>query len=284
MKARQARRSEFGARRQCLVQAFSGLLSDRPLLARGPAPSEVLRAAAVVMNADFLAATRTLVDPAVWPAPFRRLIEAARPSCSAFAVHLSVRGDFPGAKPVFHVASPGGGIGIVIPSLMDPSAAPPGYSSIEILRLVSDAEAAGWFADATRTDDKALRKSQAYAARKTAVGDELIALAEQALPGLSERIVLRCDASPVTFRRYAWSTHGAIYGANLPAGSVGAKSPLPGLVFAGAVTHGAGVEAVMISGARAAEALVPGLVTTREAAQARESVPSALVANRRTIC
>lgn len=231
---------------------------------------EVLRAAAVIMNADFLAATRTLVDPAVWPAPFRRMLDAARPSCSAFAVHLGVRGDFPDAKPVIHVASPGGGIGIVIPSLVDPGAAPPGYSTVEILRLVSAADGAGWFADAARKDDKALRKSRAYAARKTAAGDELIALAEQVLPGLSARIVLRCDASPVTFRRYAWSTHGSIYGASLPPGSVGTKSPLPGLVFAGAVTHGPGVEAVMISGARAAEALVPGLLTTRETARSRE--------------
>ena len=74
----------------------------------------------------------------------------------------------------------------------------------------------------------------------------------------------------MTFRRYAWSSHGSIYGASVPAGSVGTKSPLPGLVFAGAVTHGPGVEAVMISAARAAEALVPGLLTTHEAARSSE--------------
>lgn len=222
---------------------------------------QVLRAAAVIMNADFLGATRTMIDPGVWPAGFRQLIDAARPSCSAFAVHLGVRGDMTGAKPVVHVASPGGGVGIVIPSLVDPSAAPPGYSCVELLRLVSDAQATQWFADARLSDDKALRHSTAYIERKTAVGDEMVALAQQALPGISGRIVYRCDASPVTFRRYAWSTHGAIYGANVPIGTIGTKSPLPGLLFAGAITHGAGVEAVMISGARAAEALVPGLLS-----------------------
>jgi all-trans-retinol 13,14-reductase len=227
---------------------------------------EVLRTTAVIMNADFLGATRTLIDPDVWPASFRRLIEAARPSCSAIAVHLGVRGDFAGVKPVMHVASPLGDIGIVIPGIVDPSAAPPGYSTVEILRLVSDSEAAAWFADASLEDDEALRRSKGYAMRKSAMGDELIALAQQVLPGLSERIVLRCEASPVTFRRYSLSTHGAIYGAKLPAGPVGSKSPLPGLVFAGAVTHGPGVEAVVISGARAAEALVPGLLTTQAAA------------------
>jgi phytoene dehydrogenase-like protein len=132
---------------------------------------------------------------------------------------------------------------------------------------VRNDEAAKWFTESAREDDKALRHSTAYLERKTALGDELIALAEEVLPGISGRIVLRCDASPVTFRRYAWSSHGAIYGTNSPAGKVASKSPLPGLAFAGAITHGAGVEAVVISGARAAEALVPGLLATPKPAQ-----------------
>ena len=55
--------------------------------------------------------------------------------------------------------------------------------------------------------------------------------------------------------------------------AVNAKRPIPGLLFAGALTHGAGVEAVMISGALAAEALVPGLLDT-EAATTAPSCPS----------
>lgn len=164
-----------------------------------------------------------------------------------------------------HLESPRGGIGIVIPSIVDPSAAPAGYSCVELLRLVSDEEAAKWFADSRLEDDKDLRQSDAYMQRKAALGDELVALAEQVLPGLSQRIVLRCEASPVTFRRYAWTIHGAIYGSNLHPGVIGTKSPLPGLVFAGAATHGAGVEAVVISGACAAEALVPGLLAVPQA-------------------
>ncbi|RZI43342.1 NAD(P)/FAD-dependent oxidoreductase [Herbaspirillum sp. HC18] len=236
---------------------------------------ETVRAAAVIMNGDFLEAARKLVDPAVWPAEFRKLTETARPSCSAFAVHLGVRGDFPGAKPIIHVASPRGGVGIVIPSAVDPSAAPEGYSSVELLRLVHADESATWFDDPQRMDDKTLRASTDYLERKSSIGDEMIALAEKELPGLSERIVLRCDASPVTFRRYAWSTHGAIYGASSAEGRIGVKSPLPGLLFAGAITHGAGVEAVMISGALAAEALVPGLLAQPAPAQAETTAEPA---------
>jgi all-trans-retinol 13,14-reductase len=40
----------------------------------------------------------------------------------------------------------------------------------------------------------------------------------------------------------------------------GAKGPIPGLVVAGSATHGPGVEAALISGAFAADALLPGLL------------------------
>ena len=99
--------------------------------------------------------------------------------------------------------------------------------------------------------------SEAYA---RAEGDKLLHIAEQALPGLSARVVCRTEASPLTFRRYDWSSAGAIYGKS--GAAVASKSPIPGLVFAGAATHGAGIEAVVISGADAAEALVPELLRT----------------------
>lgn len=221
---------------------------------------ETLRASAVIMNGDVMESVGKLFGPEDWPADFRQKIEAMRPTCSAFAVHLGVRGDFPLAKPIIQVSSQGAQVGIAIPSLVDPSAAPPGYSSVELLRLISEAEAVKWFSDPLRQDDEALRHSAAYKEQKSVWGDEMIALAEQALPGLSERIVFRCEASPLTFRRYVWTTYGAIYGGHLSTGKIDSKSPLRGLLFAGAVTHGAGIEAVTISGARAAEALVPGLL------------------------
>jgi phytoene dehydrogenase-like protein len=78
--------------------------------------------------------------------------------------------------------------------------------------------------------------------------------------GLSARIVCRTEASPLTFRRYDWSSAGAIYGKS--GAAVATKSPIPGLVFAGAARQGAGIEVVVISGASAAEALVPELLRT----------------------
>jgi len=54
----------------------------------------------------------------------------------------------------------------------------------------------------------------------------------------------------------------------------GAKSPLPGLVVVESATHAAGVEAAVISGACAANALVPGLLA-RPAAQKPRNLPRA---------
>ena len=221
------------------------------------ASGEAVGASSVVLNADLLAATRQLVDPVHWPAEFQRSIRELRPSCSAFAVHLGVRGSFDATPPVIHIGGSRGYAGIVLPSLVDPTAAPRDYSTVEILRLARHDVASQWCGEGSATDDRTRRRTDAYRARKGAIGDELIALAETALPGLSRRIVFRAESSPLTYRRYDWSSAGAIYGCD---GVVRTKSPIPGLVFAGAATHGAGVEAVMISGAHAAEALVPGLL------------------------
>ncbi len=226
------------------------------------APAEAVRSEAVVLNADLLSATRELVDSARWPEDFRRQVAAMRPSCSAFAVHLGVRGGFEDAKPIMHIAGVTGSAGLVIPSLVDASAAPTGYSTVEILRLASHDAARAWCGEAGAVDDRAHRRSVDYRGKKNAIGDQLIALAEEALPGLSKRIVFRAEATPLTFRRYDWSSDGAIYGATGAPGAIKVKSPIRGLVFAGSATHGAGVEAVMISGANAAEALVPGLLAT----------------------
>jgi len=75
----------------------------------------------------------------------------------------------------------------------------------------------------------------------------------------------------VTYARYDLASAGSIYGVAGSGRLRGAKSPIPGLVVAGAATHGPGVEAVVISGACAAEALVPGLLSRPVASKANEA-------------
>jgi phytoene dehydrogenase-like protein len=227
-------------------------------------------AQAVVCNADLGTMLGKLIaDPAI-----TRQLEAQvgplRPACSAIGVNLGIRGKLQ-LPPVLHVSAPDGYAGIVVPSAVDPSCAPDGYAALEILQLVSNEEARTWLPDGVEDDARRLdawRHSDAYSARKRAMGDRLIARAKLAIPDLDERIVFRAEASPVTFQRYSWTTNGAIYGTKAARGPIPTKMPLRNLVLAGAATHGPGVEAVVMSGAYAAEALVPGLLRQRTMAVA----------------
>jgi len=215
-------------------------------------------ARAVVANSDLKRTFLELIESGVVPSEFSAGIAASEPAASAFTVHLGV--DFvPDIRPFVGVKGELN-IGITAMSLIDSSAAPSGHSTLILIALLPQAEAKSWFPGEQAGGWKEWRQSQDYRDRKKQLGDRMIAAAEKVIPGLSSHIVYRDEASPVTFTRYDWSSTGAIYGVRQDARLKGAKSPIPGLVVAGAATHGPGVEAALISGAYAAEALLPGLV------------------------
>jgi len=224
------------------------------------ANGEAVRARAVVSNADLKRTLLELVPPEALPRRYRDNLAAAAPANSCFSVHLGI--DFvPAIRPSVHLHAPMR-IGIAMMSKPDPSAAPPGHSILSLIHLVPYQEAKSWFAADGGTDWKAWRRSEAYLRRKQELGDRMIAAAETVIPGLSQHIVYRTDASPVTYARYDWASFGSIYGMSRAGQLKGSKSPLRNLVIAGGGNIGAGVEAVVISGAEAAEALVPGLLAS----------------------
>jgi len=221
-----------------------------------------VRARAVICNADLIALAEGLLAGAPEAArALKRQTGALAPACSAVGLHLGLKGalDLP---PVIHFDGPEGFVAMVVPTAVDPSAAPPGYSTLELLELLPAEAARDWFpaGDDAGPGWRAWRRDPAYLARKAAMGDALIARARAVIPDLDARILYRADASPVTFQRYALSTAGAIYGTHAAGGPAPVKTAVPGLVLAGAATHGPGIEAVVISGAFAAEALMPGLL------------------------
>ena len=229
-------------------------------------------AGAVVANGDLKRAFLELVDARDLPRDFRARIASAQPAPSAFMVHLGV--DYvPDCRPTNFLFGDHA-VGVEVLSRVDPSAAPPGHSTVGIIKLLTNAEARQWFPAQGGEDWKDWRLSSEYEARKRALGDSMIAAAETVLPGLSDHIVHRSEASPVTYARYDLASAGSIYGVTGSAGLVGAKSPIPGLVIAGSATHGPGVEAALISGALAAEALVPGLLSRPVASKAIEAAQS----------
>jgi all-trans-retinol 13,14-reductase len=213
----------------------------------------------VVTNADIRKTFLDLVDAAVLPADFRAHVAAVRPAVSAFAMHLGLD-MVPDMRPSVTVKGKAS-IGLTALSLLDPTAAPAGHSTLIITQLLLQGEAARWFPGGNDQDWKAWHQSADYAEQKKRLGDRMIEAAEQVIPGLSQHIVHRDEASPVTFSRYDWSSAGAIYGVRKADRFTGAKSPIAGLVLAGSATHGPGVEAAVIAGACAADALMPGLLS-----------------------
>ncbi len=233
-----------------------------------------IRANAVVSNADIKRTFLELVDANDVPPDFRARIADAAPANSAFSVHLGV--DFvPDVRPAMHVSAPMK-VGIAMMSKLDPSAAPAGHSTLQLISLVPFEQARRWFPEEGGDDWKSWRRSDEYETRKTQLGDQMIAAAETVIPSLARHIVYRADASPVTYARYDWASAGAIYGISRGGRLKGSKSPVRGLVIAGGGNAGAGVEAVVISGAAAAEALAPGLLTHKPLAEACRKRPYGL--------
>ena len=237
-----------------------------------------MRAKAVVSNADIRRTFLELVEPAHTPEEFRKTLADAEPATSCFTVQLGV--DYiPDIKPATHVHLPGAHVGIAAMSLVDPSAAPDGHAILNLIRLVPYAEARQWFPPEDGGDEwKAWRRSDEYEQRKQALGDEMIAAAGKILPDLRDHIVYRTDASPVTYARYDWASAGSIYGVSRAGRLKGSKSPVRNLVIAGGGNAGAGVEAVVISGANAAEALVPDLLSHPPAPRATQALPTHVAA------
>ncbi|MBI4590928.1 MAG: FAD-dependent oxidoreductase, partial [Candidatus Rokubacteria bacterium] len=208
------------------------------------ASGEIHRAQALVSNSDVRRTFLDLVGPRYLPRDFVREVQTLAPSTSAFVVFLGVN-YVPDIEPITIQVADGQGLAIAIPSKVDPSLAPPGHSSVSLITLMPAAEVRRWN-----------RKEPGYAARKRRVGEALITLAEHAMPGLREHIVYKQEGSPATFARYAWTTGGAIYGPAVGQRRLPAKSPIERLVLAGSgVFPGAGVEAVVISGVLAADAI-----------------------------
>jgi all-trans-retinol 13,14-reductase len=250
---------------------------SRILVERGRAAGVALasgrnvRAKAVISNADMKRTLLELVGPEQLPAAYRRKIATAAPSNSAFTVHLGV--DFvPDIRPAVHLDRPMQ-LGIAMMSKLDAAAAPEGHSTLALISILPFEEARSWFPEQGGGDWKSWRGSVAYLARKKELGSRMIAAAETLIPGLSRHIVYRTDASPVTYARYDGASAGAIYGISREGRLHGSKSPVPGLFIAGGGNAGAGVEAVVISGARAAETLLPG-VLAREAREIPGTAPA----------
>jgi all-trans-retinol 13,14-reductase len=212
------------------------------------AAGAVHRARVVIANGDVMASLTSLIRPTLVAGRYGRRLAGMRRGPSAVLVSLALDcvPDVP-ARVFLKAGDLAFGIGN--PSVLDPSLAPPGHAALTFLHLLSEADAAAWF-----------RMSGAsYRAAKDRMADRLITAAEAVVPGLQRSILYRQTAAPPTFKRYTSAANGSIYGAARGQWYPSAKTPVPGLVLAGsACQSGPGIEAVVMSGVRAADAIASG--------------------------
>jgi phytoene dehydrogenase-like protein len=154
----------------------------------------------------------------------------------------------------------GKALGIGMPSLLERSLAPEG-KSVVILGMAASCA----FMDGCPVRAEAganYRENEHYKAVKEKVGEYLIDLAEEAIPGLREKIELKIFATPHTFERYTGNLHGASSGWSMAADQqhkLSVKTPIPGLYLAGHWTmNPGGVPAAFVSGKLAAEEILKG--------------------------
>jgi phytoene dehydrogenase-like protein len=200
------------------------------------------RAKAIISNADTHKTFLELVGREHLPADFAKHIESLKPSTTAFAVFLGLD-IVPDITPITMLDD----IGIMVPSKVDPTLAPPGHASVTLLKLLPQSEFANWD-----------RKSPGYTQRKRKYADNMIAAAEEIIPGLRAHITYRQEGSPATFARYAWTANGSIYGPAAGQKRLTVKTPVKGLYMTGSGVMGGGVEAAAIAGIYAANEITKG--------------------------
>ena len=193
-------------------------------------------AKALISNADTHKTFFELLGREHLSADFTNYIDSLKPSTTAFIVFLGL--DItPNLAPITMLDD----IGIMIPSNVDPSLAPPKHASVTLLKLLPESEFAKWN-----------RKAEGYNQRKRAYADQMIASAAEVIPGLQQHITYRQEGTPATFARYAWTTNGSIYGPAMGQKRLTVKTPVKNLYVAGSGVMGGGVEAAVIAGIHAA--------------------------------
>lgn len=210
--------------------------------------------------------SRHVVSAMDWTETFHRLLAlrepskpeagATGPSSSFFILYGAMRGELPLPDPFSSIGSydtfdlerfltpyrpfrdteP---LGITIPTVEDPSLAPPGHHVVLVHELVPQAHREDWGKTKARRIE------------------ELVGRTERVLPGWSSQIVHLESATPLTLERYTGNLGGAAFGWEQVPVISRTRHGLGNLHLAGHWTEfGGGVMAAAVSGLRAASAIL----------------------------
>jgi phytoene desaturase len=220
-----------------------------------------IAAPVVIANADVTETIEELVGAEQFPSAYVSHIHQMKPSLSAFLAYLATDLDLRQFE-VSHemVAYPSwdheenyrtilagklGGLVVCIPTLTDPSLAPPGEHLVIVMTLIPYDVGASWRQE------------------KAEYLELLTNAVETVIPGLHAHLTFAEGGSPRTLERYTLNLTGAVYGWELSPEQVGQKrhvehqTPIEGLLLSGHWTQpGAGIITVVVSGMATAQLLL----------------------------
>lgn len=234
--------------------------SDRAVGVRLRSGKTIKARRAVVSNASVWDTIALLPDGSV-PKEYRKRQEAT-PECDSFMhLHLGIDAQAMRSDLACHhivvndwdkgVTAPQNVVVVSIPSLLDPSLAPPGKQVIHAYTPGNEPYAL-WQGMA--------RKSEDYAKQKQVRSEVIWQALERIIPDIRSRCEVTLVGTPLTHERFL-RRHRGSYGPAIRAGEgffPGANTPLPGLLCCGDSTFpGIGLPAVAASGIIAANTLAP---------------------------
>lgn len=215
-----------------------------------------IAAKTVVCNRDALTSLVQHQNQNFLPQRYASRLLRMKPGPSAIVVSVGLSTIVPLPARIF-IQQGDLSFGVGNPSVIDPTLAPAGCSAVTLLHLISEAEATTWL----------YKTAPDYATRKDAIADALFTTLENSVfPKFREHIVYKEVTTPASFVSYTRSRNGNIYGAACAAWRPGPQSPIPGLWLVGAATEtGPGIEAVALSGLKAANHILASLTAAPSA-------------------
>jgi prolycopene isomerase len=224
---------------------------------------ETIEADAVLFSGSLRSFARSLDPENLLPARWKRKIMSLDMTMPSFVVYGTVRKSClpPETLPVQMFvdnieALDEADVTLYLPSLEDPSLAPPELSTF----LLIGPSLRKW----PEPGDPG-HGTEEYRRAKQVEADRMLGCVERRLPGFIEAIETRIEASPTTIWRYLGKEGGSVAGPKQKMGQhlifrQGSKGPVPGLFFAGESTvMGTGTPAVTVSGISAANRILRGL-------------------------
>ena len=219
-----------------------------------------IRAPVVVSNADARHTFEQLVGEELLPRGFMRRLRRMKPSVSAFLIFAATKLDLAelgAAHDTFLFshwdhdetwndvlnAKPGG-MSANVPTVVDPSLAPPGEHAV-ILRALAPYDI-----------------SKPWREERDRYAEELMKICEATFPGFRENLTYMEAAAPTALERFTLNYQGACYGWEISpeqtgSGRVNHETPIAGLYMSGHWTHeGAGSFRTMTSGVNTAQIIL----------------------------